>query len=47
VLWLVSVTELTVAVLLFHPTTTTLRSPAACAAVNATLTLVGDDWGEA
>ena len=32
----VSVTVLTLAVLLFHPTTTTLRSPAVCAAVKVT-----------
>jgi hypothetical protein len=42
-----SVTEFTVAVLSFHPTTTTLRSPAACAPVKVTLTVVWGDCGVA
>ncbi len=37
---LLSATELTVAVVSFHPTTMTLRSPAACAAVKVTFTVV-------
>src|SRR5215469_10754940 len=44
---MVSVTDATVEVLLLHPTTTTLRSPAACAAVNVVLTVVWGDCGVA
>src|ERR1035438_10641898 len=40
VLPLESVTALTTAVLSFHPTTTTLRSPATCATVYATFTVL-------
>ena len=39
-LTLLSVTELTVAVLSFQPTTTTFTSPTVCFAVNVTLTVV-------
>src|SRR6185295_909681 len=42
---LVSVTEATVEVASFQPTTTTLRSPAVCAEMNGTVTDVGDDCG--
>jgi hypothetical protein len=38
-------TEEIVAVELFHPTTTTFKSPADCALVNDTVTLVGEDCG--
>ncbi len=41
----VSVTVLTVAVLSFHPTAMTLRSPATCAAVYVTFTDVFDACG--
>jgi hypothetical protein len=47
ILPLLSVTELTVAVLLFQPTTITFRLPALWAAVKGTATLVGDDCGTA
>ena len=42
-----SVTELTLAVLLVQPTATTFRSPADCAAMNVTGTLVCDVCGVA
>jgi len=44
---LLSVMELTVAVLSYHPTTTTMMSPAVCALVNVTGTLAARLWGEA
>jgi len=43
---LLSVMELTVAVLSYQPTTTTLRSPAVCALVNVTGTLAMKLCGE-
>jgi hypothetical protein len=42
-----SATELTVAVELFQPITTTFKSPAVCAPVNVALTVVGEDCGVA
>jgi hypothetical protein len=44
---LLSVTEFTVATVSFHPTTTTFRSPATCAAAYATATDDRADCGVA